>query len=344
MCTWNEWDPLEEVLVGNVKNSVLPGIEDKGVRSINYVGEENPPPFGFYPHRIIEETEEDLEYLVQFLESENIRVFRPEVFDFSQQVKTPYWNSSGYYAYCPRDSVLTYGDNIVETPMPLRPRYFETLTMRKLLNEKILEGYKVFSAPKPLLKDNCYRENIDKNMLSLTEEEPLFDAANCLKCGRDIFYLVSNTGNEFGAQWLESVLPSDTRIHKIKNVYSYIHIDSTISLLKPGLALYNPKRVTKDKIPEILRKWDYIMAPEPVDIGHYPGICHSSPWVNVNLLMVRPDLAVVDANQTQLIKELERWSIMVKPLTLRHARTLGGGFHCVTLDLKRAGSKEDYFF
>lgn len=58
----------------------------------------------------------------------------------------------------------------------------------------------------------------------------------------------------------------------------------------------------------------------------------------MNLLMVRPDLAIVDAAQHQLIAALDNRGVDVVPHTLRHARVLGGGFHCVTLDLRRAPS------
>ena len=44
-----------------------------------------------------------------------------------------------------------------------------------------------------------------------------------------------------------------------------------------------------------------------------------------------------------LIKQLESHGIDVLALDVRHARTLGGGFHCVTLDLERTGSLEEYF-
>ena len=40
-------------------------------------------------------------------------------------------------------------------------------------------------------------------------------------------------------------------------------------------------------------------------------------------------------HQTELIKTLESYRFTVIPLELRHSRTLGGGFHCVTLDLIR---------
>ena len=40
-------------------------------------------------------------------------------------------------------------------------------------------------------------------------------------------------------------------------------------------------------------------------------------------------------NQTKLIKTLKDYNIESIPMPMRHSRTLGGGFHCVTLDLKR---------
>jgi len=44
---------------------------------------------------------------------------------------------------------------------------------------------------------------------------------------------------------------------------------------------------------------------------------------------------IVDRYQTNLIQILESQKFTVIPLELRHSRTLGGGFHCVTLDLHR---------
>jgi glycine amidinotransferase/scyllo-inosamine-4-phosphate amidinotransferase 1 len=63
----------------------------------------------------------------------------------------------------------------------------------------------------------------------------------------------------------------------------------------------------------------------------------------MNLLMINPSLAIVDAGQPGLIKALEAHGIEVIPRPLRHAEVLGGGFHCVTLDIVRDGGAEDYF-
>jgi hypothetical protein len=52
---------------------------------------------------------------------------------------------------------------------------------------------------------------------------------------------------------------------------------------------------------------------------------------------------VVDRDQTGLIRLLEKQRLDVIPLKLRHAKMLGGGFHCVTLDIRRSGTLQRYF-
>jgi N-dimethylarginine dimethylaminohydrolase len=63
----------------------------------------------------------------------------------------------------------------------------------------------------------------------------------------------------------------------------------------------------------------------------------------MNLFSIHPNLVVVDHDQTALIKLLEKQGLDVIPLKLRHAKMLGGGFHCVTLDIRRTGTFERYF-
>ena len=70
----------------------------------------------------------------------------------------------------------------------------------------------------------------------------------------------------------------------------------------------------------------------PQDFYQYP---YASKWIAMNMLVVDPRTVVVDLHQLELIKTLESYQFTVIPLELRHSRTLGGGFHCVTLDLLR---------
>ena len=115
-----------------------------------------------------------------------------------------------------------------------------------------------------------------------------------------------------------------------------MHLDSTVAFLKEGLLLANPNRIrSKDDLPGPFKKWDIIWCPEPVDIGYYPGYCNSSTWVNTNLLSVSTKLVVLEEHQEPTRIELEKHGIDCAMLPMRHSRTLGGTFHCVTCDLER---------
>lgn len=343
--SWNEWDPLKSVVIGISDFAQVPR-DDRSLRAINYahLPEDQAIHTGPYPEQVLQEASEDLEQLTRTLTQLGVEVHRPEIQDWTKSFSSPDWQTDGYYSYCPRDSVLIHGDLIIESPMPLRARQYETQAMKPLFLEAMKQGARWISAPKPALKDECFElEGITKDKLTLNESEPCFDAANILRAGRDLFYLVSNSGNKLGAQWLQNLLGSDFRVHTIENMYSYMHLDSTISLLRPGLVLLNPERVNQDNLPEPLKKWDHIWCPPPVDIGHHPHYPHASAWVGMNLLMVNPELALVEQSQTQLRRELEKHGIETIGLPIRQARTLGGAFHCVSLDLWREGALESYF-
>jgi len=337
----NEWDPLEEVLVGTAVGARVP-MGDKGLFAIRYSDYENIDTIPSGPHdpRILAETEEDLAAIVEAFERQGVIVRRPRPTDHSVVFGTPDWKSDGMYDYCPRDILLPVGNTVIETPMSLRSRFLEPLAYKDLLVEYMRSGVRWIAAPKPRLADTMYNTT-DASRSALLEHEPVFDAANCLRVGRDILYLVSDTGNLLGAQWLQSVLGSEYRVHPLENLYASTHIDTTITLLRAGLVLVNPSRVRKDNLPAIFKNWQVVEAPEPIDIG-FTGVAYGSAWISMNFMMVDPGLAMVDKNQVPLIKLLEKYKIDCIPLQLRHGRTLGGGFHCVTLDVRRRGVLEDY--
>jgi scyllo-inosamine-4-phosphate amidinotransferase 1 len=331
----NEWDTLREVFVGNIENPNNP-IKGKDIHCINYADRNDISDVreGYYPRQVIEETQEDLEDLVSLLKSFGVSVKRPKSLNNSKSFSNGDWSTNGYYTYCPRDSVLIIGDTIIESPMALRSRYFETFSFRDDFINYMKHGTRWVSAPKPRLGNDCYqRENL--NELTLTNTEPIFDAANILRCNNDILYLLSNTGNELGAKWLQNFLGSEYKVHVLKDMYSYAHLDSTIALLREGLCLLNPERVNEDNLPKVLKSWDKIWCTDMVDIGYYPNYNHASTWVGINLLSLNSNLVICDENQIELHKQLYRNNVEVIPMKLRHARTLGGSFHCVTLDTHR---------
>lgn len=321
MLSRNEWDPLQHVVVGRADHAQIPPL-DISHRAVNYaaVTDTSTIPVGPYPNTVIEQANQDLEGLVSVLTDLGIRVSRPDIN-----------NQPAYYNYCPRDSVLVHNDLVLVAPQPIRCRRNEYRALSHIW--PTLPAHR-FVRAEHQHSDTFY--NIGRpELLSLRETVPAFDAANILRADRDLFYLISNTGNQIGAVYLQEMLP-DCRVWTMEGIYSYSHLDSTIALLREGLMLLNPERIhSKNQLPLPLQSWDVIWAPEPTDIGYWPGYEMASRWISMNLLSVRPDLVILESHQDALRRELDRWNIDSIMLPGRHQRTLSGGWHCVTLDLER---------
>ena len=330
----NEWGKLREVFVGTIDNANMPkhGVD---LHAINYADKETIPyrEQGRFDDLVYEETQEDLDNLVRLLNDVGVKVRRPTPITTDCHISNGHWFTDQYYTFCPRDTVTVIGNTILEAPMTLRSRQFETYCFRDQFIKYMKEGARWVSAPKPLLNDDSYQRD-DLTKLTLTEREPVFDAANILRSNNDILYLVSNTGNKLGAKWLQNLLGDEYRVHILENMYSYSHLDSTIALLREGLCLLNPERINESNMPEMLKSWDKIWSPPMVDIG-YHKVERASVWVGINLLSVDENTVIVDNRQTELIKELKKYNIEALDCKLRHSRTLGGSFHCVTADMIR---------
>lgn len=191
----------------------------------------------------------------------------------------------------------------------------------------------------------------------LDEDEVLFDAANVCRLGRDLLYLVSKSGNRKGGRWLQSVLGPEFRVH-FTETYRSSHLDSTIVPLREGLVLLNRLRVSPETCPAILSGWDQIpfadAAPVPAaEIDFHERIRVpvarrlaalgvestldqlTSPWIGLNLLVIRPGLVMVTNPQPTLQRELARHGVESIAIRMRHAYSMLGGLHCTTLDLER---------
>jgi N-dimethylarginine dimethylaminohydrolase len=298
----NEWSPLKRIVVGTTTNAHWP-VNCKIFRNLeNTTGwKESSVPKGNIKDTIIKESNEDLENLVLALRKLNVIVERPTDLNFA--------SFDGMYNYCPRDRILIVDDKIIDAPMlyPTRKKEIEALS-----------------------------HLFDKEVISCDIENAIFDAANICRLGNDLLYLVSESGNIAGAQWLQKVLGSKYTVHILDNIYSGVHIDSTISPVRDGLVVLNGDRINNN-LPKIFEKWDkiYITGEKIVPQGFidYP---YASKYIALNFLTVNPNLVICDPNQKYLINMLSDKDVETIGIELRHSRTLGGGHHCVTLDLERA--------
>lgn len=201
VCSYNEWDPLEEVIVGRVEGAHIPPM------TIEVKANTNEQWWEFFqrnsgksfPTQHLRTAVEEIEEMCNILQHEGVTVRRPEVLDHGKVYSTPDFSSSGLYAAMPRDFLMVIGDELIEAPMAWRSRFFEYRAYRPLIKEYFEQGAKWTAAPKPQMSDELYDQQYpikgveDRNKLTAegkfvtTEFEPCFDAADFMRAGTDIF-------------------------------------------------------------------------------------------------------------------------------------------------------------
>ena len=297
----NEWGLLKEVILGTATNAHWP-VHCPEFRNLENTTKwtDSPVPSGPVDQKIIDETNQDLEKFKETLESLSIKVYRPADLDFQ--------SFDGMYNYCPRDRVLVVGNTAIDAPMLYATRQKEI--------DAIID----------------YMPN---TVIKCLNTSATFDAANICRLGKDLLYLVSESGNRAGAAWLQSVLPNHT-IHVLDNIYSGVHIDSTISPVREGLVVLNADRINSNNLPTVFKSWDKIwITGDDIHAQGFMGYPYASKYIALNFLTINPNLIICDPHQFYLRTELEKYNVESIGIELRHSRTLGGGHHCVTLDLVR---------
>lgn len=346
-----EWDPLEEVIVGRVEDAVFPHWT---------VIHEVTSPAGYwktctnlgkpYSSGMVAAANRCLDAFIHLLEAEGVTVRRPERMQFAAPFSTPAWAiPNGLWSANPRDVFLVVGNEIIEAPMADRSRYFEAWPFRSLVKEYFNAGAKWTAAPKPQLLEDLYdpeyrpAQNGERPCFLMTEFEPVFDAADCMRCGRDIFVQKSHVTNAAGISWLERHLGPAYRIHELRSRDLHaIHIDTTFVPLAPGKVLVNPDFLDVTTLPDLLRTWDVLVAPPPVPVAVQQS-WPLSKWIAINMLMLDEKRVIVEARQEPLIQALRDWGFQPLPCPFEDHYPFAGGFHCATLDIRRRGKLQSYF-
>lgn len=300
--SYNEWDSLKRVVVGTATNANWPLYDPIfKLESEKTLWKDTPVPSGSVPEHVVAEANEDLDLLASTLIALGVQVERPTDMDFVAH--------DGMYNYCPRDRFIIHGSTLIDPAMMYPCRDMERESMWDIMQE----AEQVITMPRG--------------------QGMVLDAANVLRLGPDkMLFLESSSGNRLAYDWLCEQLPDVTI--ELCNFYAGVHIDSTIVPLREGLVMLNASRVNTSNCPRVFDDWEKIWIDDVVaqDFYQYP---YASKWIALNILVVDPQTVVIDQEQSELILTLMKHKFTVIPRKLRHSRTLGGGFHCVTLDLLR---------
>lgn len=333
----NNWDTLEEIWLGDVWPENFYDDLKPEIRETFYT--------------ITQWTKEDLNIIQKKLEEFNVKVVRPK----TDGIKDPYTVAGKGKTLikppiCPRDHFGVIGDKLFANPLP-EYSYLE-----------LLENYNnVFLMHQDHMIPKVYGSNIVK-----LGKDIIFDFRTVDQ--KDFIFRNFQNFQRKHMQWF-----SDYRLHYSTNGG---HVDGCFMPVKPGLVLTtrywkdydttlpgwqclnirDPSYITAGK--EMLNngqngKWLNFVENLPPHFNHFVYE-NCKKWIGnyketvfeVNMIMVDPNnMICFDSAKVNdpVYEELDRHGVKCHIVPWRTRGFWDGGLHCITLDIKRKTTLEDYF-
>jgi hypothetical protein len=317
----NSWSQLEEVWLGDVYPAAWYDHLEPAVRDV------------FQQLTLI--TQEDLHSIQKTLESMNVVVRRPQYNNMDDYVFDGVLTKP---QICPRDQFVTVGN-------VLWHHHDHILPWQSTVSE--------------YLKDSTSAVKINHNTC--------INGANIVRVGRDIII----DRDVFDFEYANTF--PDYRVHLVDNGG---HMDGCFAILKPGLILANHYF---DEYERTFPGWKIIMLdnptysaapstgyqqPYPVYNGKFYDttvgtncsfnehvIKHALDWVGdyretyfeLNCLVINERNVVMMGYNEEIEKELAGHEITIHWIPFRTRSFWDGAMHCLTVDIRRQSTIEDFF-
>ncbi|KAK3939385.1 mitochondrial glycine amidinotransferase [Diplogelasinospora grovesii] len=349
----DEWSPLKSVIVGRAENSAFPSEAAHMIEAT--MPEEHHANFRShnpFPADIVAKAQLELDNFAALLEREGIKVYRPRKVDW---VKV-----GGYTGAMPRDCLMTVGNTLIEAPFAWKCRRHEVQLGYSDILDQLASGdsssapVRICRAPLIIGQDTLYDGLLKKpeanghsrhanggQKWAINNSRPAFDTADFMRFGKTIIGQLSNVTNHKGFQYLQAMVPDGYRVELLETTDEHaMHIDATILPLKKGVLVYNPDRVTEEELRKhnVFRDWELVAYPfvPQKRSADCPPMYMCSPWLVLNALSLDEKRIMVEEKDTQFADWVrEKFGMEPIMIPFQHVNSLGGSFHCATVDLVR---------
>ena len=331
---YQHWDPLKVCIVGrSYPPEFYSWIKIPRVRNLF--------------ERIAIETEEDYQNIVKKLKSFGVKVLRPVVYSELSHYLLP--DDSRYISppMTPRDYSVMIGDTFFEK--------FDAVAGWISGYEHIIDHIQA--------QGNVIRKNYNNNIIN---------GAMVSRIGQDL-YFGTDAYTQVQSELQQSV---DNEFRNTRNhiVNTGGHSDGTYCPVAPGLIIsLNDVPTYANTFPgwEVVylsgQSWDKVQPfldlkeknqgkwwipgfeydQEVINVveqwlAHWTGYVEETVF-DVNMLIVDPKNVMVFNYNKQVFDALERYGITPHIVPFRHRYFWDGGIHCVTSDLHREGTMQNYF-
>jgi glycine amidinotransferase len=330
----NEWSPLKSVIVGRAEHSAFPSEPPRMITATmpdqhwQQFKPSNP-----FPADIVEKAQEELDQFASILQREGIHVYRPREIDWVK--------AGGYTGAMPRDGLMSVGNTLIEAPFAWRCRRHEiSLAYGDILQQLEQDPATTIRLAPPISEHDTLYDDDQDSTWAINNSRPAFDTADFMRFGKVIIGQLSNVTNEKGVEYLRAAIPEGYSVEILQtNDPHAMHIDATILPLRNKLLVYNPERVTETDLRQhqIFQDWELVAYPFAPQERQSPPLYMTSPWLVLNALSLDERRIMVEEKDTgfaQWIKETFGMEPIFCPF--QNVNSLGGSFHCATVDLVRS--------
>jgi hypothetical protein len=285
--------------------------------------------------RIADETEEDFQQLEKILKNAGVKTHRV---DFDESVF--YEDFRGRPPVCPRDDFAVIGETLYATS--IRPFYEQVF--------------------KKITRKNLYLKN--------NEGSSPLSTANVCRVGKDLFWDYVPKNKKVEVQLLDKWQSEGFRVHTSHRGY---HSDSSFCVVRPGcIVSLNEIQKYSEEFPG----WEVLYLPDQswskvspfFEIKNkvkgqwwLPGEEHNDQlieyintwlknWVgyveetvfDVNMLSIDQNTIICNNYNKDVFDFFKKHKVEPVVFNFRHRYFWDGGVHCITQDLYREGTQEDY--
>ncbi len=323
----NSYDALKEVILG-----------DLDLRILDIVDPEHRDKLEF----IFQQTIEDLNQVQKILESMGVVVHRPQNWDITQTLTTPYYTIQGHKVpLTPRDYFLVLGDTIVETTSWCREASFTSFYFRDIITEKFKQGAGWVSMPFAT-HDPRHIDSMDDE---IPNQEPMIDAPNMMLHDDKIFVSSHGSNNDLGVQWVKQQFSNYDYIEMDKKHFVG-HLDAHFNIIAPGkIMTWHPR----EHFPDYFDKWDFIQLDRSYDTlksgvqklldGRVQDDDFANTVLSANSLSIDEKTIMMSDEYKdkdfEMIREIERNGIEIVWAPYKYQHFFNHGLTCVTLELVR---------
>ncbi|KAF7590392.1 hypothetical protein BBP40_002893 [Aspergillus hancockii] len=333
----DEWSPLKAVIVGRAGRACFPSAPLPMIQATMPAAHVHRfKPHSPFPEKLISKAETELDQFAAILEAEGIKVYRPPT-------GIDWLAEGGYTGAMPRDGLMSVKNVLIEAcfAWSCRSREIE-IAYSSILNDVAKDSrVTIVQRPKSSFADALLLDDgTKKEPWVINNSRPAFDTADFMRFGTTIIGQYSHVTNQAGVDHIQQHLPEGYRIEMLEvDDPSAMHIDATILPLREGLLVYNPKKVTVASLRRhaVLANWDlhpYPFIPQERQ-PHEAPLYMTSPWLCLNALVLDGKRVVVEASDFKTIQFYESLGMQCIPCPFTHVNSIGGSFHCATVDLVR---------